>query len=459
MKLLTERQFLTFSVLVISPQPEVLVQFVRALSGLVSGLDTMSNPQGDSQLLALYDLIILDVNACQPHEVAQISSCFEGEILLLLNENDLKSDLVQGRYYLLPPLNAHQIQQAVKCALQRLIETQKYTVLTQTLEQYHQNVIVGHSDRTTSLKQQIMQYAPSKAPVLIEGETGTGKELAARAIHESSGRVGPFVMVNCADIHSDSVATERLFHHGGSLRLANHGTLFLDGIENIPADFQHILVQLLEGRTVQSQGGNSSYLIDVRLISATTKGMLNIVRENGFCRELYERLSVLKMNISPLRDRLSDLRELFPYLTQRLCGKLSLPIPTWLNEYDFYQGEYNWPGNVREVINLIERCLIINKSPNDYWHEYMIQPSQYTSKVMVSISHHSEMPEFPFSRALTPTPMRGYPSDWSLQEIEKSHIQKVVDFYDGNKSAAARQLGISRKTLERKYKEWQSESD
>lgn len=271
------------------------------------------------------------------------------------------------------------------------------------------------------------------------------------------GESGPFVMVNCADIHSDSVATERLFHHGGSLRLANHGTLFLDGIENIPADFQHILVQLLEGRTVQSHGGSSSYLIDVRLISASTKGMTNIVRENGFCRELYERLSVLKMNISPLRDRLSDLRELFPYLTRRLCKQLSLPIPTWLNEYDFYQGKYNWPGNVREVINLIEKCLVINKSPNDYWHEYMIPSSQYASKMMINVSHHSEIPEFSPSR--TPTPMRGYPSDWSLQEIEKSHILKVVDFYDGNKSAAARQLGISRKTLDRKYKEWQSEFD
>ncbi|WNJ95158.1 sigma 54-interacting transcriptional regulator [Vibrio ruber] len=457
MKLLTERQFLTFSVLIISRDPEVQVQFVRALSGLVSGLDTVSNPQDDSKLLALYDLIILDVNTCQPHEITQIALCFEGEILLLLNENELKSDFVQGRYYLLPPLNSQQIQQAVKSALQRLIETQKYTVQTQVLNRYHQTTIVGNSDKTKFLKQQIMQYAPSKAPILIEGEAGTGKELAARAIHEASGRVGPFVVVNCADIHSDSLATERLFHHGGSLRLANHGTLFLDGIENISADFQYILIQLLEGRTVQSQGGSSSYLIDVRLISASTKGMLNIVNENGFCRELYERLSVLKMNVSPLRDRLSDLRELFPYLTRHLCKQLSLPVPTWLNEYDFFQEKYNWPGNIREVINLIERCLIINKSPNDYWHEYMMQPSQYASKVMISVSHHSEIPEIqPFG---SQTPMRGYPSDWSLREIEKSHIQKVVDFYHGNKSAAARQLGISRKTLDRKYKEWQSESD
>ncbi|KUI99503.1 sigma-54-dependent transcriptional regulator [Vibrio sp. MEBiC08052] len=457
MKFLTERQFLTFSVLIISRQPEVQVQFVRALSGLVSGLDTISNLQDDSKLLALYDLIILDVNVCQPHEVTQIASCFEGEILLLLSENELKSDLMQGRYYLLPPLNEHQIQQAVKCALQRLTETQKYTVLTQTLDKYHQTIIVGNSERTKYLKQQIMQYAPSKAPVLIEGEAGTGKELAARAIHEASGRVGPFVVVNCADIHSDSLVIERLFHHGGSLRLANHGTLFLDGIENISADFQHILVQLLEGRTVQSQGGSSSYLIDVRLISTSTKEMLNIVRENEFCRELYERLSVLKMNVSPLRDRLGDLRELFPYLTRRLCKQLSLPIPTWLNEYDFYQGKYSWPGNIREVINLIERCLIINKSPNDYWHEYMMQTSQHASKVMITVSHHSEIPEFHPSKSQTL--VRGYPSDWSLREIERSHIQKVVDFYDGNKSAAARQLGISRKTLDRKYKEWQSESD
>ncbi|WP_038179321.1 sigma-54-dependent transcriptional regulator [Vibrio rhizosphaerae] len=457
MKLLNERQFLTFSVLIISRQPDVQVQFVQALSGLVSGLDTACHLEDKRKLLALYDLVILDVNACQPHEITQITSYFEGEVLLLLSDNELKSELIQGHYYLSPPFSRYQIQHAAKCALQRLIENQKYTALTQALKPHHQTTIVGNSEQTKSLRQQIMQYAPSKAPVLIEGEAGTGKALAARAIHEASGRIGPFVVVHCADIQSNAVATEQLFHHGGPLRLANHGTLYLDGIENISADFQHILVQLLEGRTVQSYGGSSSYLIDVRLISASSQGMLNIVRDNRFCKELYDRLSILKMNISPLRERLSDLRELFPYLTRRLCKQLSVPIPTWLNEYDFYQGKYNWPGNIREVINLIERCLIINKSPNDYWYEYMMQPSQYASKVMVTVSHHSEIPEL--HRTTSQTLMRGYPSDWSLKEIEWSHIQKVVEFYDGNKSAAARQLGISRKTLDRKYKEWQSESD
>ncbi|SMR99152.1 Propionate catabolism operon regulatory protein [Vibrio mangrovi] len=453
MKPLTERQYQTFSVLVISHQTETQMQLQQALSGHVSRLDTVTTPESmmhSSQLLALYDLIIFDTRACQQHELNHIVSFFEGEILLILSENELKSEIVQGRYYLLYPMTDHQIQQAAKCALQRLIETQKYTALAQDLQKYHQTTIVGASEKTKQLKQQIKQYASSKAPVLIEGEAGTGKELAARAIHEASGRVGPFVVVNCSKLSSDSATAELLCNHGGSLRLANHGTLFLDGAENISADFQHILVQLLEGRTIQSVSGNSSYLIDVRLISASTKGMLNAVMENTFSRELYERLSVLKMNISPLRERPADLRELFPYLTGRLCNKLSLPVPEWQNEYDFEQGTYEWPGNIREVRNLIERCLLLNKSPNDYWQEYMLQQSRHASKVVIAVSHHSEIPEF---QTIGTSSRRGYPSDWSLRETEKAHIQQVVDFFDGNKSAAARQLGISRKTLDRKYKE------
>jgi DNA-binding NtrC family response regulator len=295
---------------------------------------------------------------------------------------------------------------------------------------------------------------------LIEGEAGTGKELVARALHHASQRFGPFVAINCATISASQLEKE-LFgaqgegEHEGLFRLANNGTIFLDQINELTLETQQSLLQVLKLRTIRPIGINKDLNIDVRIIAATTTSLQSAVENGRFRNDLYYRLAVLKIDTYPLRDRIVDLRELFPYFTRQICSELSIALPAWLGEYHIEMNDYNWPGNVREIRNLIERCLLLNISPCDYWKEARREYNKGSASVTVSVSSSQYMPDFQLNDVKSTSGT--YPNNWSLKEVERAHIEQLVAFHEGNKSAAARSLGISRKTLDRKYREWGGE--
>ncbi|MEL0586377.1 MAG: sigma-54 dependent transcriptional regulator, partial [Candidatus Thiodiazotropha sp. (ex. Lucinoma kazani)] len=281
--------------------------------------------------------------------------------------------------------------------------------------------------------------APMPSTVLIEGESGTGKELAARAIHEMSGRSGSFVPVNCGAMSAELLESE-LFGHvkgaftgahlsrDGLFTYASSGTLFLDEIGEMPLSMQAHLLRALEERTIRPVGSNREVPIDVRIIAASNRDLAQEVRNGDFREDLYYRLNVLSLRMPALRERHEDI----PLLAKHFIDTLSAELG--IESLQLGEGElarlldYDWPGNVRELKNVIERCLLLNKSPS-----LCLTGSE-------SIS--SQSAQFDPTKSLL------------LEAVEKQHILKVLDLEGGNKSAAARVLGISRKTLERKTQAW-----
>ncbi len=206
----------------------------------------------------------------------------------------------------------------------------------------------------------ITQFAPSRASVLVEGESGTGKELVARGIHQASGRTGPFVPLNCGAIAPELLESELFGHTSGAFtgakksreglfRVANSGTLFLDEIGEMPLSMQASLLRVLEQRTIRPVGSEREISIDVRIVAATNRNLQEEVNKGNFRSDLYYRLNVLKVEVSPLRERKTDLFELVPYFSNMLTNELGMQAPKWAHEDMEAMSEYDWPGNIREL--------------------------------------------------------------------------------------------------------------
>ena len=187
------------------------------------------------------------------------------------------------------------------------------------------------------------------------------------------------------------------------------------------------LLRVLEQRTIRPVGSEKETKIDVRVLAATNRKLAEEVEAGHFRRDLYYRLNVLDILIPPLRDRPEDVVELTHHFTRQLAAELGVKEVVWSHEDMVKLQQHEWPGNIRELRNMIERCILLGKPPAEYWKQ---QPK---AEVLVE---------------------SGYPLEWSLKDVEKHHVTQVVDAHNGNKSAAARDLGVSRKTLDRKYKEW-----
>jgi len=279
--------------------------------------------------------------------------------------------------------------------------------------------------------------------VLVEGETGTGKELVARAIHKQSGRKGAFVAVNCGSISSELLESELFGHTRGAFtgahaareglfNYANNGTIFLDEIGELPLPLQANLLRVLEEKRVRPVGSDREVEVSCRVIAATNVPLADQVQQGAFREDLYYRLNVLRIVVPPLRDRLEDIPALAHYFGETLASEIGVaPVPFGHNDFVHMQG-YDWPGNVRELKNVIERSLLLGRLPSDCCHGAADAPAVRTRSQDAG----------------------GFPLGWTLSEVEKQHMLRVLDSVEGNKSEAARRLGISRKTLDRKLQAW-----
>lgn len=471
----TNQQYNAFSVLVVDDELGMQAILKKALGKLFSQVDTAGSIEDAEQLRNArhYDLILLDINLPGRSGI-EWEEVFEdddrrADVIFMTGYADLETAIralqLGASDFILKPFNLEQMLKSVVRCMDRRLNDRMHYAMKRDYQRHNSSEIIGSSTKTNQLKLLINQFAPSRGSVLIEGESGTGKELVARGIHQASGRTGPFVPVNCGAIAPELLESELFGHTSGAFtgakksreglfRVANGGTLFLDEIGEMPLAMQASLLRVLEQRTIRPIGTEREISIDVRVVAATNRNLQEEVNLGNFRSDLYYRLNVLKIEVCPLRERKQDLFELVPFFSNMLTRELGMPAPKWAHEDMEAMSAYHWPGNIRELKNLIERCILLGKPPAHYWRE--INGEHVLPNTATEVSATDDLVELKESNASIG---EGYPNDWTLKDVEKAHIQQVVSLHDGNKSAAARDLGVARKTLERKYKEWDAEEE
>jgi DNA-binding NtrC family response regulator len=470
------------SVLVVDDEPGMRAILKKALSKKFAQVDTAGSIEEAEELRKRchFDLLIVDINlpgrsGIEWHEAFDPSTR-RSDVIFMTGYADLDTAIKALRAgasdFILKPFNLEQMMQSVsRCIERRLVERQNFA-LQRDVERTFPVDIIGDAVKTQQMKKLIAQVAPSIAAVLVEGESGTGKELVARALHQLSLRTGPFVPLNCGAIAPDLLESELFGHVSGAFtgakkgreglfRVANGGTLFLDEIGEMPLSMQSSLLRALEQKAIRPVGAEREVQIDVRIIAATNRNLKEEVEEGRFRRDLYYRLNVLTVDLPALRDRVEDIPSLTHHFTQQLAKDLGMKTINWTHEDIKAMQAYDWPGNIRELRNMMERCILLGKPPAEYWRELQGDTAPLPRAVNTTSDVISdEIVNIASSdcRCSSIYDAEGeqfcYPTSWTLKEVEKAHIMQVVDSHEGNKSAAARQLGVARKTLERKYKEW-----
>ena len=297
--------------------------------------------------------------------------------------------------------------------------------------------IVGESPAFKRVLEQVETVAPTDASVLILGETGTGKELIARALHDLSRRRDrTFVKLNCAAIptglleselfgHEKGAFTGAIMQKAGRFELANKGTLFLDEVGDIPLELQPKLLRALQEHEFERLGGTRTIKVDVRLLAATNRDLAQMIGERQFRTDLYYRLSVFPISVPPLRERTDDIPKLVRYFTQKYSRLMNKSVENIPSDAMEALVRYAWPGNVRELENLIERAVILSRG----------------ATLQIPLTEIRAAPE-------TATPL-------TLEEAERDHIRRVLEksqWVVGGPSGAAARLGMKRTTLQSKMK-------
>ena len=337
--------------------------------------------------------------------------------------------------------------------------------------------IITRSEAMTGVLRTAQKAAASSIPVLIEGESGVGKELFARAIHGSSERKAkPFVAVNCGAIPDNLVesilfghekgaftgATER---HAGKFLEAHGGTLFLDEVGELPLAAQVKLLRALQEGTVEAVGGRKPVKVDVRIVSATNRKLLDLVKAGQFREDLFYRLHVLPLTIPPLRQRREDVPHLLRHFLARFCAEENRPISAISGEAMAHLAQLDWPGNIRQLENAVYRAVVMSEGDQlgltDFAQASTHAPaiSQHAEPLVVapstapSMISGNEIPIAPLPGAGTLAMLTSTGEVRPLEDLENEIIRFAISHYRGQMSEVARRLKIGRSTLYRKLDE------
>ena len=336
----------------------------------------------------------------------------------------------QGAYdYIIKPFSTRELLMVIE----RIEEKRRLESENDELRSYITGAvdnIVGSSEGISAVKKLIGDLAGSEAPVLIRGESGTGKELVASAIHRTSRRSeGPFIAINCAAIPETLLESELFGYERGAFtganrkklghfQLAHGGTLFLDEIGELPAALQSKLLRVIESHRVTPLGSERDVAVDIRLVSATHRPLESDIRGGLFREDLYYRINVFPIELPPLRDRLEDVPDLTAHLLESLGRRAADLSPAAIRKLQ----AYTWPGNIRELRNVLERSIIVRPDGEITADDILIGPS-------------------------ATEPEKAGRETLNLSDMEKHTIAKVLRMTGGNKSEAARILGITRRAL------------
>lgn len=358
--------------------------------------------------------------------------------------------LKKGAYdYLTKPLDFDELRLAMERAMDHSQLKEENRLLRETLGSHFdiQNII-GRSTAMVKLLETVAQVAPSEATVLITGDSGTGKELIAGAIHFNSPRKdGSFVKVNCAAITETLLESELFGHEKGAFtgahrlkegrfRQADGGSLFLDEVSEMSLGMQVKLLRALQEREITRVGGEEVIKVDVRVIAATNKDLIQEVESERFREDLYYRLNVITLNVPLLRERKEDIPLLAQHFLSTFAEKNRKQIKGFTPQAMDQLLKYDWPGNVRELMNAVERAVVLSRS------EYLDE-QDLPLVIEDALSDEEKSPS-----------RDAVPADLPLEDVEKTTILKTLESTDGNKSEAARRLGITRKTLHKKLKKY-----
>jgi two-component system response regulator PilR (NtrC family) len=359
--------------------------------------------------------------------------------------NSAVEALKEGAYdYLSKPL----ILDELRHLMQRLMERRFLRGEVQTLrmrlgEELTVNELIGGAASMVRVKEIIGKVAVTDSPVLIEGESGTGKELVAAAIHRLSSRAkGPFIPVNCSAIPRDLLESEFFGHVRGAFsgavadalglfRGANEGTIFLDEIAELPPELQVKLLRVLQEMQVRPVGSTKAYPVDVRVIAATNRNLEQAMKTGSFRQDLFYRLNVIRVTLPPLRERREDIPALVNHFIRRFNKRFRRDVRGVTQDAIAALSAYDFPGNVRELENLIERAFAMGTRE---------------SLTLADLPSLSARPSIAPSIETKAVP--------TLAEVEKELILRALAVHNNDKEEAARALGISRRTIYRRLKEY-----
>lgn len=345
-----------------------------------------------------------------------------------------------GAYdYLTKPLAFDALQLTLERALDHAALQDEIRVLRHTVAStFDSGNIIGQSAPMRRLLEMIAAIAQSAATVLITGESGTGKEVAAKLIHANSRRSkGPYVAVNCAALSEPLLESELFGHEKGAFTgaekqregrflAANKGTIFLDEIGELPLGMQAKLLRVIQERELQRVGGDQTVKVDVRILAATNKNLKQEVDAGRFRQDLYYRLNVVSLQLPPLRERTDDIPLLAMHFLRKFAERNAKPVKGFTPAAMDRLLKYSWPGNVRELENAVERAVVL--LVGEYISERELPPGLVEDK-------DQENPRQTVFGSMT------------LEEIERMAVLETLEQVGGNKSEAARRLGINRKTL------------
>lgn len=417
------------------------------------GYQTMTADSGPQALSLLaegrYDLLLVDIKMPGMDGLEllhRIREAYPQVLVIMITAYGSIESAVEAMKngasdYLLKPFDPEQLILLIEKVFKHQAILEENLLLRERLAEREETVfedLVSSSPAMLEIFNLIENVAASDVPIIISGETGTGKELVARAIHSRSQRAfGPFVTINCG-AQTETLLEGELFGHEqgaftgavktrrGRLEMANRGTLFLDEIGEIPLKMQVDLLRVLEEKLFLRLGGSKPVRSDFRLICATHRDLPTLIRAGQFRQDFYYRINVIALHIPPLRERREDIATLAEHFRSYFVRETSKPIQGFTPEALKILSLYDWPGNVRELKNVIERAVVISKSPRIGGRELtFLQAAEETETAAVT-----------------------------LEEMEKIHIQKILDRLDWNVTHGAKTLAIDRGTLLRKIKRY-----
>lgn len=425
-----------------------------------------------------YDLVIVDIKMPGMSGLEFLDKARELRpdllVVVMTAEASMKNAveaMKRGAYdYITKPFDLEVIDAIIEKVSRARDVSNQVTLLKQELKDRYQveKNIIGNSTAMREVYKTIGKVAGSDITVLIQGESGTGKELIARAIHFNSTRLGkPFVAINCAAIPKDLLeselfgsergaftgATER---KTGKFEQANHGTIFLDEIGDMPLDLQAKILRVLQEQEITRIGGSQNLSVDVRVVAATNQELQERVRNREFREDLYYRLNVVPINLAPLRERSEDIPALVEYFLERACAELEIPTKQCAPEAMELLCSYSWPGNVRELENTIKRGVILSSDP-------LLTIADFAGLTNRQETIHA-IPQEQSLESLVEGKLRssmngiekldkGDIYDRVLEQVERPLIRYVLEKTRGNQVRAADVLGINRNTLRKKISE------
>ena len=423
------------------------------------GYQVQEADDGDTACLAmekiLFDLVIMDLRMKRMHGDSAQKKMFEispGTPVIIMTaygsvRSAVKALKAGAHDYITKPIDVDELKiLVVKTLHHRKLEEENINLKERLGARFDFGDIIGRSPSMRELFETLSLVAPSEATVLIQGESGTGKELVANAIHHNSPRREcAFVKVNCAALPETLLENELFGHEKGAFtgaagpkkgrfQLADRGTLFLDEIAEMAPATQAKILRVLQEREFEPVGGTRTVQVDTRILSATNRNLEDEIAAGRFREDLYYRLNVVMIKVPPLRNRSADIPLLADYFLKRYAEKNHRSLKGFHPRAMDLLLRHAWPGNVRELENVIERAVIMARGD-------MVGPEHFPITLQ---NHDSEEP------AREPVLASGR----SLKEVEKEMILKTLADMGGNRTRTAEMLGISRRTLQLKLKEY-----